>query len=114
MVRIKKKKSIQPCSPNKERNPNTNRCILKCKDGFERNSEFKCRKSCVHPKVRFQLTGRCRNPPRTSTSTKRKKRQIKHCNTAIFCFIFILSEQSQTQSEHESLSHRSAHPESSR
>lgn len=72
-----KVKSRQPCPSNKERNPNTQRCILKCKDGFERNSEFKCRKSCVLPKIRFPGTGRCRNPPK---SRKRKIKQKTRSN----------------------------------
>ena len=45
MERSKKKKSRQACPSNKERNPNTQRCVLKCKDGFERNAEFKCKKT---------------------------------------------------------------------
>jgi len=41
----KKKKSLGPCSEGKERNPNTNRCVKKCKPGYKRNESFKCVKS---------------------------------------------------------------------
>jgi len=77
MDRRKKRKSPPPCSSNKERNPNTNRCILKCKNGSERNSEFKCVKSCVHPKIRFPETGRCRNPPKTPKRKRKSKRKTR-------------------------------------
>ncbi len=33
------------CPPEKEINPNTTRCVKKCKPGFSRNSDFKCRKT---------------------------------------------------------------------
>ena len=76
MVRRKKKSPI-PCSPNKERNPSTNRCILKCKNGLERNSDFKCIKSCIYPKIRFPATGRCRNPPKTPKRKRKSKRKTR-------------------------------------
>jgi len=31
------------CPDDKERNPNTNRCVAKCKDGYRRDEEFKCK-----------------------------------------------------------------------
>ena len=37
-----KKKEFKPCTDSKERNPNTNRCVNKCKDGLIRNDLFQC------------------------------------------------------------------------
>jgi serine/threonine protein kinase len=33
------------CPKEKEFNPNTKRCVKKCKEGYERNDKFKCRKT---------------------------------------------------------------------
>ena len=33
------------CPPNKELNPNTNRCVNKCKPGYTRNEKFQCKKN---------------------------------------------------------------------
>jgi serine/threonine protein kinase len=33
------------CPPGKERNPKTKRCVNKCKDGYTRDKEFKCKKN---------------------------------------------------------------------
>lgn len=33
------------CSETKERNPITNRCVVKCKAGYGRNNKFRCRRS---------------------------------------------------------------------
>lgn len=46
--KAKTKRKINPpkdCPPNKELNPITARCVNKCKPGFYRNAQFKCRKS---------------------------------------------------------------------
>lgn len=32
----------EPCPSGKERNPKTRRCVNKCKDGYERDANFKC------------------------------------------------------------------------
>ena len=34
-----------PCPENKERNPATKRCVNKCKSGYYRNNNFRCRKT---------------------------------------------------------------------
>lgn len=70
---VKRKRSLKPCKPTQERNPNTNRCIKKCSVGSERNPDDfrKCRKSCVVPQVRSPVTNRCRKP---SAPRKRKVR----------------------------------------
>jgi len=33
------------CAENKELNPKTNRCVNKCKDGYARDADFKCKKN---------------------------------------------------------------------
>lgn len=69
------KKRVKNCKPTQELNPNTNRCILKCKQGLERHpANFKkCRKSCVPPQIRNPSTDRCRKP----TSIKKRKKSVK-------------------------------------
>jgi serine/threonine protein kinase len=56
------------CAEGKERNPHTNRCVNKCKLGYERNNEFKCVKTrkvslvpCAEGKERNPHTNRCVN-----------------------------------------------------
>jgi len=39
------RKRSTSCPPNKDLNPNTYRCIKKCKSGFSRNAKFLCRKN---------------------------------------------------------------------
>jgi hypothetical protein len=67
-----RRRSPKPCRQDQERNPNTNRCVLKCKNGYERNpNDFKkCRKSCVHPQVRNPSTGRCKKPSRSRRTSR--------------------------------------------
>ena len=38
------------CPPGKERNPKTRRCINKCKEGYARDKEFKCKKNKTQKK----------------------------------------------------------------
>jgi len=67
---------LKECSPRKERNPKTRRCINKCKPGYIRNEDFKCvrefrkanrissnksSKSCPPGKERNPKTRRCIN-----------------------------------------------------
>ena len=33
------------CGENKELNPKTNRCVNKCKSGYVRDADFKCKKN---------------------------------------------------------------------
>ena len=44
----------QPCPEGKERNPKTRRCVAKCKDGYARDNEFKCKRNKTQraPKVK--------------------------------------------------------------
>jgi hypothetical protein len=56
------------CPENKQLNPNTNRCVIKCKDGYLRNDKFKCIKDktqkvkvCVDTKEINPNTNRCVN-----------------------------------------------------
>ena len=67
------KKKVKICKPTQEINPNTNRCILKCKNSYERhpNDFKKCRKSCILPQIRNPSTGRCKKPSR------KRKRSVK-------------------------------------
>jgi serine/threonine protein kinase len=44
------KEIILECPIGKERNPKTKRCINKCKDGYSRNTEFKCRRNKTQKK----------------------------------------------------------------
>tara|TARA_E500000331_G_scaffold62811_1_gene57509 strand:- start:19 stop:1515 length:1497 start_codon:yes stop_codon:yes gene_type:complete len=41
---------ILQCPDGKERNPKTNRCINKCKNGYSRDAEFKCKKNKTQKK----------------------------------------------------------------
>ena len=60
---------IVECPTDKEFNPNTKRCVKKCKPGFSRNAEFKCKKtrkvnskyikSCPHDRDLNPNTRRC-------------------------------------------------------
>jgi hypothetical protein len=40
----RKSRQVKRCSEDKVLNPETNRCVKKCKDGFTRNTKFQCRK----------------------------------------------------------------------
>jgi len=44
-------RKVKICPPEKEINPNTGNCVLKCKEGHERNAEFKCVKTRKVPKA---------------------------------------------------------------
>jgi len=62
-----------PCPDGKERNPNTRRCVANCKEGYSRNTDFKCVrnktvkitkpelqvKNCAEGKEVNPKTGRC-------------------------------------------------------
>ncbi len=43
------------CPDGKERNPKTNRCINKCKDGYARDADFKCKKNKTQKKDKSAL-----------------------------------------------------------
>jgi serine/threonine protein kinase len=64
--------TIYRCPPEKEYNPKTKRCVKKCKDGYSRSPDFKCKKNktvkiqkeksvkaCPEGKIRNEKTGRC-------------------------------------------------------
>tara|TARA_B100000900_G_C20083631_1_gene515049 strand:- start:232 stop:405 length:174 start_codon:yes stop_codon:yes gene_type:complete len=40
-----KTKKKKECAEDKELNPKTNRCINKCKSGYARDADFKCKKN---------------------------------------------------------------------
>jgi serine/threonine protein kinase len=42
--KTKKKASLKACIEGKERNPKTRRCVKKCKEGYTRDQNFKCKK----------------------------------------------------------------------
>lgn len=42
---LKYEENSVDCPPNKEPNPSTARCVKKCKSGFSRNTQFKCKKT---------------------------------------------------------------------
>jgi serine/threonine protein kinase len=67
--------TIYRCPPEKEYNPKSKRCVKKCKDGYSRSADFKCKKNktvkiqkekrtksakaCPEGKIRNEKTGRC-------------------------------------------------------
>jgi len=67
--------TLYRCPPEKEYNPKSKRCVKKCKDGFSRSPDFKCKKNktvkiqkekhaksvkaCPEGKIRNEKTGRC-------------------------------------------------------
>ena len=59
---------IKKCPEGKEHNPKTNRCVNVCKEGFERNDQFLCRKKktqkntrkrCPNGTKKNKITGKC-------------------------------------------------------
>ena len=75
--RTPRKKSLKPCNKKtQERNPNTNRCVLKCKKQYERhpNNFSKCIKSCTAPQVRNPRSGRCKKPTKSKSKDVVKRR----------------------------------------
>jgi hypothetical protein len=48
------------CPPEKELNPNTYRCVKKCKSGFSRNAKFLCRKNKTIKRIKTQSNSRSR------------------------------------------------------
>lgn len=72
------KKQVKVCKTTQEINPDTNRCVLKCKNGLERHPDDfkKCRKSCVPPQTRNLTTKRCRKQS-VKKSIKKRKRSVK-------------------------------------
>lgn len=45
LEKVAKKEELKVCPDGKELNPKTNRCVNKCKMGYERNMDFKCVKA---------------------------------------------------------------------
>ena len=71
-MKKKQVKSEKKCPDDKELNPRTNRCVIKCKAGFERDREFHCRslkriKTKKHPLASHSLTN-----SRSSSRSRRK------------------------------------------
>jgi serine/threonine protein kinase len=60
------------CPDDKELNPNTNRCINKCKNGYERNTEFKCVKTKKNKNNDTNITRKiCPDDKELNPKTKR-------------------------------------------
>jgi serine/threonine protein kinase len=55
-----KSKSVKSCPSDKELNPNSKRCVKKCKEGFSRNEKFECRKRAKTQKVGSSKGGKTR------------------------------------------------------
>ena len=59
------------CPEGKEYNPFTRRCVKKCKSGYKRDRNFKCKRitlkkrDCPEGKVLNQKTNRCVNKKKT-------------------------------------------------
>ena len=72
-----KSKSPKSCPPDKELNPRTRRCVNKCKPGFTRNTEFKCKKTRkVKSKSKSESPKSC--PPGKELNP-RTRRCVKKC-----------------------------------
>ena len=63
------------CPPGKERNPKTKRCVNKCKDGYTRDKEFKCKKN------KTQKNKSQKNKSQKNKSQKKKKEIIDLVST---------------------------------
>ena len=61
---------VVKCPPEKEFNPNTTRCVKKCKQGYSRNPEFKCRKT---RKIRKANKKKTSPSPKTKPNSKDEK-----------------------------------------
>lgn len=66
-----------PCGAKREMNPKTNRCTKRCKSGYERDSEFVCRKVCEPGTERNPKTGRCVKPCKDNEVRNEKFRCTK-------------------------------------
>jgi len=72
------------CPDGKERNPKTNRCINKCKDGYSRDAEFKCKKNKTQRKkttlketITAPLVDLHKTPEKVSYKNKTQKKKCK-------------------------------------
>ena len=68
------------CPPGKERNPKTRRCINKCKEGYSRDKEFKCKKNKTQ-KNKSQKNKTQKNKSQKIKSQKNKKEIIDLVST---------------------------------
>uniref|UniRef100_A0A6C0L7B2 Protein kinase domain-containing protein n=1 Tax=viral metagenome TaxID=1070528 RepID=A0A6C0L7B2_9ZZZZ len=80
-VNIKRTEIV--CPEDKERNPKTKRCVLKCKPGYIRNEDFRCIKVKVHRQVVDKASlpcpeGKERNPKTRRCVTKCKPGYVRN------------------------------------
>ena len=71
---------VRKCPDGKIFNPLTRRCVKKCKDGYSRDSSFKCKKvleECPHEKIRNPLTRRCVKKCKDNEIRNKKFRCVK-------------------------------------
>lgn len=67
------------CPDDKEFNPFTKRCVKKCKPGFERNAEFKCRSIAKKTRKIKSKTKSPKSCPADKVLNPRTKRCVKKC-----------------------------------
>jgi serine/threonine protein kinase len=66
------------CPEGKELNPTTKRCIKKCKEGYERNAQFKCRKTKKIKSIKVKSIKKCPDEKELNPITNRC---IKRCKS---------------------------------
>jgi len=73
---------IIKCPVGKEQNPKTKRCINNCKEGYKRDTEFKCKRNKTQKKVKEVInlvsTESLKTIPLTKHKTQKKKEAMVH------------------------------------
>jgi serine/threonine protein kinase len=74
---------VLKCPEGEERNPKTKRCINKCKEGYSRDADFKCKRNKTQkkkPTLRETITAPIvdlhKTPERISNKTKTQKKKV--------------------------------------
>ena len=74
---------ILKCPEGKERNPKTKRCINKCKEGYSRDADFKCKRNKTQKKkpileetITAPIVDLHKTPERISNKTKTQKKKV--------------------------------------
>jgi superfamily II DNA or RNA helicase len=86
-VKHKSNTNKPACPEDKELNPNTKRCVNKCKDGYERDEEFHCKKSKtgkmrVQPEQSIQLTKKAtKTCPEGKELNEKTNRCVNECKS---------------------------------
>jgi len=65
------------CSEGKEFNPITKRCVKKCKEGYQRNDKFKCRKTKKVSSIRYKSAKICPSDKELNPTTNRCVKKCK-------------------------------------